>query len=77
LRSGQQVGFVHFQDAVQEIFSVEVLPHRFPDVLEPADELVGSSYALPEEALARTGPAPHQKRPVLPNLPKPKTAYLT
>ena len=58
LRSGQQVGFVHFQDAVQEIFAVEVLPHRFPDLLEPAEDLVGNSYALPAAALTHAGPAP-------------------
>ncbi|MDP6717934.1 MAG: TIGR03032 family protein [Pirellulaceae bacterium] len=58
LRSGQQVGFVHFQDAVQEIFAVELLPHRFPDLLEPADELVGNSYALPPAALTHAGAAP-------------------
>ena len=51
LPTGRQVGFVHFQDAVQEIFAVEVLPHRFPELLEPSDDLVALSYALPEDAL--------------------------
>jgi uncharacterized protein (TIGR03032 family) len=50
-RSGQQVGYAHFEDAVQEIFAVELLPHRFPDILEPNDDLVASAYALPDDAL--------------------------
>lgn len=49
--SGRQVGWVHFKDAVQEVFSVEVVPHRFPDLLEPSDPLVGTTYSLPDEAL--------------------------
>ena len=58
LRAGRQVGFVHFQDAVQEVFAVEWLPHRYPELLEPSDELVGSSYALPRAALTHVGRAP-------------------
>ena len=58
LRSGAQVGYVQFQDAVQEIFSVEVLPHRFPELLEPSDELVSHTYSLPDEALTHVGFAP-------------------
>lgn len=57
LRAAREVGFVHFEDAVQEIFSLELLPHRFPELLEPTHELVGSSYALPETALAEVRPA--------------------
>ena len=57
LRSGREVAFVRFLDQVQEIFAVEVLPHRFPDLLEPADDLVGNSYALPDEALRFVGSA--------------------
>ncbi|HLQ46244.1 MAG TPA: TIGR03032 family protein, partial [Planctomycetaceae bacterium] len=55
LRSGRQVGYVQFQDAVQEIFAVEVLPHRFPELLEPRDELVGNAYSLPDDALRFVG----------------------
>lgn len=49
--SGRQVGWVHFLDAVQEVFAVEVVPHRYPDLLEPSDPLVASTYSLPDEAL--------------------------
>lgn len=51
LRSGREVAFVRFQDAVQEIFAVQVVPHRFPEILEFNDELLKNSYALPDEAL--------------------------
>jgi uncharacterized protein (TIGR03032 family) len=34
LRTGQTVAFVRFEDAVQEIFAVEVLPNsRFPELI--------------------------------------------
>lgn len=52
LRIGQEVGFVQFEDAVQEMFAVQALPHRFPEILETNSDLLGSTYALPDEALA-------------------------
>lgn len=55
LRSGTQIGFVTFEDAIQEIFAVEVMPHRFPEILEPSHEFVGSTYALPDESLKNVG----------------------
>ncbi len=37
LRSGAIVGFLRFEDLVQEIFDVAVLPgKRFPEIAEPA-----------------------------------------
>lgn len=56
LPSGRQVGWVHFQEAVQEVFAVEVVPHRYPDLLEAADPLVGSTYSLPDGALKHVAP---------------------
>ncbi len=52
LRSGQEIGFVRFSGAVQEIFAVQLLPHCFPEVLEVKSKLLGSTYALPPAALA-------------------------
>lgn len=52
LRSGREIGFVRFEEAVQEVFSVAILPHRFPDLLEPGDDHVGNAYALPDAALS-------------------------
>jgi uncharacterized protein (TIGR03032 family) len=52
-RSGETVGFLRFEDAVQEIFEVALLPGlRFPELTEPDADLIASTYVLPEEALA-------------------------
>ncbi len=53
LRSGRIVAFLKFEEAVQEVFAVTVLPSmRFPDVLAADNPQVPISYALPTEALA-------------------------
>jgi uncharacterized protein (TIGR03032 family) len=50
--SGETIAFVRFEQAVQEIFAVEVLASsRFPDVINDNRELLASSYVLPDEAL--------------------------
>jgi uncharacterized protein (TIGR03032 family) len=52
LRSGQTVAWVEFEDALQEIFAVQVLPgKRFPDVINDDRRYIASSYVLPDEAL--------------------------
>ena len=52
VETGQIVGFVQFEDAVQEIFAVQVLPQtRFPDLINDDKELLASSYVVPNEAL--------------------------
>jgi uncharacterized protein (TIGR03032 family) len=49
---GQIVAFLKFEEAVQEIFAVALLPGmRFPDLINDNAELVGSSFVLPDEAL--------------------------
>ena len=53
LQSGSEVAFVRFQDAVQEVFAVQVLPHRYPELLLPNDELVENTYALPDAWLSQ------------------------
>lgn len=60
LRSAKIVAFLKFEDAVQEVFAVSVLPGvRHPDVLPGNDPLVGTSYALPDDALREViRPAP-------------------
>ena len=53
IETGQTVAFCRFEDAVQEIFAVEVLlGSRFPDVINHDAELIGRSYVLGDEALA-------------------------
>jgi uncharacterized protein (TIGR03032 family) len=53
VRTGATVAFLRFEDAVQEIFEVTLLPGlRFPELLEPDGDLVASTYFLSQEALA-------------------------
>jgi len=53
IETGETLAFVKFEDAVQEIFAVEVLPSvRFPDLINDNQELLASSFVLPDEALA-------------------------
>ncbi len=49
---GQVIAFLKFEDAVQEIFAVALLPGmRFPDLINDNAEIVGSSFVLPDAAL--------------------------
>jgi hypothetical protein len=58
------VAFVKFEDAVQEIFAVEVLPHcTFPDVITDNQALIADSFVLPDAALSRV-PAHLRSGPV-------------
>jgi uncharacterized protein (TIGR03032 family) len=52
IERGQVLAFLKFEDAVQEIFAVALLPGmRFPDLINDNAEIVGSSFVLPDEAL--------------------------
>ncbi len=51
-RNGETVGFLRFESGVQEIFAVQVLPARFPEILDNDHERLNDSYVLPDEALA-------------------------
>jgi uncharacterized protein (TIGR03032 family) len=52
IRTGATVAFVQFEDAVQEIFAVQVLSSvRFPDLLDDSNPLINDSFVLPEESL--------------------------
>ncbi len=53
IETGETVAFLKFEDAVQEIFAVELLAGaRFPEVINEENEFFKTSYILPEEALA-------------------------
>ena len=53
LRDGRTVGFLRFEEGVQEIFAVQVLPNiHFPEMLEWNDDRIKNSYVLPDDALA-------------------------
>lgn len=45
--TGQIVGFLRFEGAVEEVFDVQVAPHRYPDLLEPGDALGSTAFVLP------------------------------
>lgn len=48
LDSGAVVGFLRFEELVQEIFDVAVLPGvRVPEIAEPGDRTTARSFALP------------------------------
>lgn len=50
--SGRTAALVQFEDAVQEIFAVQVLAgRRFPDIVNDNQALLADSFVLPEEAL--------------------------
>jgi uncharacterized protein (TIGR03032 family) len=52
IQRGEVIAFLKFEEAVQEIFAVALLPGvRYPDLINDNAELVGSSFVLPDEAL--------------------------
>jgi uncharacterized protein (TIGR03032 family) len=52
IQTGETVAFLRFEEAVQEIFAVQILPGiRFPEILEWDAERIATSYVLPDEAL--------------------------
>jgi uncharacterized protein (TIGR03032 family) len=58
LPTGQVVAFVKFEDAVQEVFAVEVMPGaRYPDLVTDDTEILAGSFVVPDEALADVPPA--------------------
>jgi uncharacterized protein (TIGR03032 family) len=68
-RNGQIVAFLRFEDSVQEIFAVQVLPGtRYPEVCIDDRDIIGSVYVLPDEALAEVKLTP------VPNAPAPAPA---
>jgi uncharacterized protein (TIGR03032 family) len=53
LRSGQVIGLLRFETAVQEVFAVTVLPgRRYPDLINDDETLLENSFVVPDAALA-------------------------
>jgi uncharacterized protein (TIGR03032 family) len=53
-RNGQIVAFLRFSAAVEEIFSVQVLPGLLsPHILDERDPLMDSTWAIPDALLAQ------------------------
>lgn len=51
VESGETVAFLRFEEGVQEIFAVQIVPSRFPEMLEFGDQTINHSYVLPDEAM--------------------------
>jgi hypothetical protein len=48
LERGAVEGFLRFEDLVQEVFDVALLPgKRHPEIAEPGSSAVATSYVLP------------------------------
>ena len=57
IQRGQVIAFLKFEEAVQEIFAVCLLPGiRFPDLINDNADLIGSSFVLPDAALRDVPP---------------------
>lgn len=53
IRSGETVAFLRFEDALQEIFAVQVVPgRRYPDLINDDQTLLDDSFVLTDEALS-------------------------
>ena len=53
LQTGQVVALVRFEDAVQEVFAVQVLPgRRYPDLINDDTVRLDNSFVVPDDALA-------------------------
>jgi uncharacterized protein (TIGR03032 family) len=52
IETGQAIAFCRFEDAVQEIFAVELLSGmRYPDLINDDPELIAASYVLDDASL--------------------------
>ena len=51
IETGETVGFLVFSGGVQEIFSVQLLPQKYPALLDQNDPLLYTSYSIPQEAI--------------------------
>ncbi len=52
MEAGRTIAFVEFEEALQEIFAVQVLPGmRFPDLINDNPRVLADSFVLPTESL--------------------------
>jgi len=49
--AGKVVGLLRFEDAVQEVFAVAVLPRRFPELINDDEKLLSNSFVVPTESM--------------------------
>src|SRR5262249_21250743 len=51
LRSGQVVGLLRFETAVQEVFAVALVGQRYPELINDDEKLLESSFVVPTQCL--------------------------
>lgn len=51
IEAGDTVGFLVFSGGVQEIFSVQLVPQKYPALLDLNDPLLQNCYSIPDQAL--------------------------
>ncbi len=51
VQTGETIAFLRFETGVQEIFAVQIVPARYPEMLEFGDEILNHSYVLPDAAM--------------------------
>lgn len=51
IETGETIGFLVFSGGVQEIFSVQLVPQKYPALLDLDDPLLHTSYSIPNEAI--------------------------
>jgi uncharacterized protein (TIGR03032 family) len=74
IETGETLAFLKFEEAVQEIFAVQVLQRiRFPEIIDWDEQLIASSYVLPDEALAEV--PTHQKQVIAEKPKKSKKGF--
>ena len=49
IETGNVISLIRFEGDVEEIFAVQVLRHRFPELLERDDERLQNSYMVPKD----------------------------
>ena len=48
VETGETVAFLRFEDLVEEIFDITVLPGiRFPEIAEPGSDAASNSFVVP------------------------------
>jgi uncharacterized protein (TIGR03032 family) len=52
IQSGRVIAYVKFEDALQEIFAIQALPRRRPDILNDDATRLAESFVVPDESLA-------------------------
>jgi uncharacterized protein (TIGR03032 family) len=64
LVTARVVGLLRFEDAVQEVFAVAVLPHRFPELINDDEALLANSFVVPTESLPDVAETVRARPPV-------------